>query len=125
MEEEKRAEIIKIDPQKETVPAKTETGTAKTDSHGGCCGPAENTGKMEHVETDKTDEHGGCCGSGIEVRGRKIGTKSVLIGGGVVVLGLLFLTGKGGAILGALPFLLILACPLMHVFMHGGKGHQH
>ena len=24
--------------------------------------------------------------------------------------------------LGALPYLLILACPLMHVFMHGGHG---
>lgn len=26
-------------------------------------------------------------------------------------------------LLGALPFLLLLACPLMHVFMHGGHGH--
>ncbi|PMV97099.1 MULTISPECIES: DUF2933 domain-containing protein [unclassified Pseudomonas] len=26
---------------------------------------------------------------------------------------------------GALPFLLLLACPLMHVFMHGGHGHDH
>ena len=29
---------------------------------------------------------------------------------------------------GALPFLLLLACPLMHVFMHhghGGNGHHH
>ena len=27
---------------------------------------------------------------------------------------------------GALPFLLLLACPLMHVFMHGGHGkHGH
>ncbi|MDO8440741.1 MAG: DUF2933 domain-containing protein [Polaromonas sp.] len=25
---------------------------------------------------------------------------------------------------GALPFLLILACPLMHVFMHRGHGHS-
>ncbi len=24
---------------------------------------------------------------------------------------------------GALPFLLVLACPLMHFFMHGGHGH--
>ncbi len=29
--------------------------------------------------------------------------------------------------LGALPFLLLLACPLMHIFMHRGhgKGHRH
>lgn len=26
---------------------------------------------------------------------------------------------------GALPFLLVLACPLMHLFMHGGHGHRH
>lgn len=26
---------------------------------------------------------------------------------------------------GALPFLLLLACPLMHVFMHGGHGGHH
>ena len=29
-------------------------------------------------------------------------------------------------ILGVLPYLLLLACPLMHLFMHGGHGgHQH
>lgn len=27
-------------------------------------------------------------------------------------------------LLGALPYLLILACPLMHLFMHGGHGHH-
>lgn len=27
--------------------------------------------------------------------------------------------------LGALPYLILLACPLMHVFMHGGHGHSH
>lgn len=26
-------------------------------------------------------------------------------------------------LLGVLPFLLLLACPLMHLFMHGGHGH--
>lgn len=26
-------------------------------------------------------------------------------------------------LLGALPFLLLAACPLMHLFMHGGHGH--
>lgn len=31
-------------------------------------------------------------------------------------------------VLGILPYLLLLACPLMHVFMHGGhgaRGHHH
>ncbi|MBC7954678.1 MAG: DUF2933 domain-containing protein [Cytophagales bacterium] len=27
--------------------------------------------------------------------------------------------------IGALPYLLLLACPLMHVFMHGGHGSGH
>lgn len=27
--------------------------------------------------------------------------------------------------LGALPYLLILVCPLMHLFMHHGHGHDH
>ncbi|WP_407947173.1 DUF2933 domain-containing protein [Paraburkholderia sacchari] len=28
-------------------------------------------------------------------------------------------------ILGALPYLLLLSCPLMHLFMHHGHGHGH
>lgn len=28
-------------------------------------------------------------------------------------------------VFGALPFLLVLACPLMHFFMHGGHGGHH
>lgn len=28
-------------------------------------------------------------------------------------------------ILGAIPYLFLLACPLMHIFMHGGHGHHH
>ena len=28
-------------------------------------------------------------------------------------------------VVGVLPFLLLLACPLMHIFMHGGHGHHH
>lgn len=30
-----------------------------------------------------------------------------------------------GHALGFAPYLLLLACPLMHMFMHGGHGHQH
>jgi DUF2933 family protein len=32
------------------------------------------------------------------------------------------LTEHTAHVFGALPFLLILACPLMHLFMHGGHG---
>ena len=35
------------------------------------------------------------------------------------------LTEHRAHLLGALPFLLLLACPLMHLFMHGGHGHSH
>ena len=48
---------------------------------------------------------------------------------GLVLLGFLAIAGfyliteHTAHVFGALPFLLILACPLMHVFMHGGHGH--
>lgn len=42
------------------------------------------------------------------------------------VLGFLVYTGHSAHLLGLLPYLLILACPLMHIFMHGGHGgHRH
>jgi hypothetical protein len=38
-------------------------------------------------------------------------------------IGLVFLLGEHRAhLLGALPMLLLLSCPLMHVFMHRGHG---
>lgn len=48
----------------------------------------------------------------------------LLVLGGI---GLFFLLSEHRAhVLGALPLLLLLACPLMHVFMHGGHGrHGH
>ena len=55
---------------------------------------------------------------------------------GLIVLGgialYFLLTEHRAHFFSALPFLLLLACPLMHVFMHGGhgghgggEGHQH
>ncbi|CAN7766523.1 MAG: DUF2933 domain-containing protein [Pseudomonadales bacterium] len=41
------------------------------------------------------------------------------------VIGFYLLTEHTAHLLGALPFLLVLACPLMHVFMHRGGGHHH
>ena len=45
-----------------------------------------------------------------------------------VVAGYFLLTEHLAHVVGALPFLLLLACALMHVFMHhghGGHGHHH
>ena len=38
------------------------------------------------------------------------------------VAGYFLLTEHRAHFFGALPFLLLLACPLMHIFMHGGHG---
>lgn len=49
--------------------------------------------------------------------------------GGVALLGFLavaaffLLTEHTAHVFGALPWLLLLACPLLHLFMHGGHGH--
>jgi len=49
---------------------------------------------------------------------------------GLLVIGAVaayfLLTEHLAHVVGALPYLLLLACPLMHVFMHGGHGrHGH
>lgn len=43
----------------------------------------------------------------------------------LVTVGFLLATGHEAHLLGALPYLLFLACPLMHVFMHGGHHRKH
>jgi hypothetical protein len=44
----------------------------------------------------------------------------------LVIGGILLWTEHLAHALGVLPYLLILACPLMHMFMHGGHGsHAH
>jgi DUF2933 family protein len=40
----------------------------------------------------------------------------------LAVAGFYLVTEHQAHLFGALPFLLILACPLMHFFMHGGHG---
>ena len=41
------------------------------------------------------------------------------------VLGGYLMIWHGAHVAAALPFLVILACPLMHIFMHGVHGHHH
>lgn len=43
----------------------------------------------------------------------------------VAILAFLIYRGHTAHLLGALPYLLILSCPLLHIFMHGGHGHHH
>lgn len=50
-------------------------------------------------------------------------------GGFLLVAGFFLLTQHTAHVFGVLPYLLILACPLMHFFHHGGHGghggHKH
>ena len=48
----------------------------------------------------------------------------VLIGF-LVIAGALLLTEHRAHVLGLLVWLPLVACPLMHFFMHGGHGHHH
>ena len=48
----------------------------------------------------------------------------VLIGFLVIAVALLF-TEHRAHVLGLLVWLPLIACPLMHFFMHGGHGHHH
>ena len=41
----------------------------------------------------------------------------------IAVGGFYLVTEHTAHLLGVLPYLLVLACPLMHVFMHRGHGH--
>lgn len=45
--------------------------------------------------------------------------------GVLAILGFLIYEGHGAHLLGFAPYLLLLACPLMHIFMHGGHQHHH
>jgi hypothetical protein len=43
----------------------------------------------------------------------------------LIIAGFFLLTEHTAHVFGALPYLLLLACPLMHLFMHHGHGHHH
>jgi len=43
----------------------------------------------------------------------------------LAALGVYLFATHTGHVITALPYLLLLACPLMHLFMHGGHGHHH
>ncbi|MBH5398851.1 DUF2933 domain-containing protein [Bradyrhizobium sp. CNPSo 4010] len=45
--------------------------------------------------------------------------------GFLIVAGALLFTEHQAHVLGLLIWLPLIACPLMHIFMHGGHGHHH
>jgi DUF2933 family protein len=49
----------------------------------------------------------------------------IVLIGFLVVAGFYLLTEHTAHLLGALPLLLFLSCPLMHLFMHHGHGGHH
>ncbi|WP_197386282.1 DUF2933 domain-containing protein [Ralstonia pseudosolanacearum] len=51
-------------------------------------------------------------------------SRTVLIGFLLIIAYFLW-TEHQAHVIQFLPFLLLAACPLMHVFMHGGHGHGH
>ena len=48
--------------------------------------------------------------------------KEVVTGGFLAVVAFLLFTEHRAHVLGILPYLVLLLCPLMHLFMHGGHG---
>lgn len=64
------------------------------------------------------DEHG----HPLRPKGASPYRVSVTLVGFLVIAGFLLLTEHTAHVFGALPYLLLLACPLLHLFMHGGHG---
>ena len=69
---------------------------------------------MDHIHGEHVDSPG--------FWGSRYSIGLIVIG---AVAGYFLLTEHLAHVVGALPFLLLLACPLMHVFMHHGHGHNH
>jgi len=63
----------------------------------------------------------------MDVQHQKLRRRGTIVLVGFLLIGGFFLTTEHAAhVLGVLPYLLLLACPLMHLFMHHGHGaHQH
>jgi len=52
------------------------------------------------------------------------GRATLVLIGFLAIIGLLLFTEHRAHVLGALPWLFVLACPLMHIFMHHGSEHH-
>ncbi len=49
----------------------------------------------------------------------------IVLCGFLAIAAFFLLTEHKAHMFGALPYLLLAACPLMHIFMHHGHGHHH
>jgi len=56
---------------------------------------------------------------------RTVSRSKVVMIGFLLVIGYFLWTEHQAHVIQFLPFLLLAACPLMHIFMHGGHGHSH
>lgn len=52
-------------------------------------------------------------------------SSGIALGVALLAMGFYLVTEHTAHLLGILPYLLVLACPLMHVFMHGGHHGGH
>ena len=52
-------------------------------------------------------------------------SRGILVLAAAVAIGGYLLIWHGAHVAVALPILVLLACPFMHFFMHGGHGHHH
>lgn len=59
-----------------------------------------------------------------ELSRRSAGAANWFFLGFLAIAGYFLLTEHRAHVVPYLPFLLLLACPLMHIFMHGGHGHH-
>ena len=57
--------------------------------------------------------------------GRFRSPTTLVLLGFLAIAAFFLLTEHTAHVFGALPFLFLLACPLMHLFMHGGHGQHH
>jgi hypothetical protein len=55
-------------------------------------------------------------------RGHFASRGNMVLIGFLAIAGFYLVTEHTAHLFGALPYLLLLACPLMHIFMHGGHG---
>lgn len=71
-------------------------------------------------------QHKSCSHTGNNTHESWLFSRTGIVTVGVLgILGFLVYTGHSAHLLGLAPYLFLLACPLMHIFMHSGHSHHH